>query len=259
MIHNTSHADAHANLLIDLDCILDTRHGTLAKFGVEALTKALTHGYFTRNSDHFYGIDPEKYFQLYRERDAVTLSMSVMSHGVSIIKDFVTRVHLVSATSPVQKVPRVEVNLYPYDPPQRVIDNLKKALTVLIDDKVDIAFVRYSPEDLHYDIVKHTYDHLCMYDIGPWLNAQGVDWEKRGRGLPDVTVFTPMLVRCEDPKDVPEDITPVIDELSAALSPVLNVMFMPTHFFCTVANPFDLTKETPPQSPKAPEQEGQSN
>lgn len=254
MIQNSSHATALATLLIDLDCILDTRHGTLAKFGTEALAKALTHGYFSRVSDHFYGIKPDEFFKLYRERDAVTLSMSVMSHGVSIIKDFVTRVHMVSASSPVQKTPRVEVNLYPYDPPQAFMDRVEKALTVLIADKVEIAFVRYAPEDLHYDLVKLTYDHMCMYNIGPFLNAQAQDWEKRGRGLPDVTVFTPMLHHGENIDDIPEDISHGIEEIMRGMSPLLNIMFMPIQMFCTVLSPFEKMEDIPPQDLKVPEQ-----
>lgn len=254
MTQTTSHAVQYAAMLIDLDCILDTRHGTLAKFGTSALAKALTTGYFTRNSDHFFGIDPDEYFRLYRERDAVTLSMSVMSHGVSIMKDFVKRVHLVSASAPINKIPRVDVNIWPYDLTDAITARIDKALRVVVDDKFDMSFVSYKPEDLHYDLIKFTYDHLCMYNIGPLIEHHAVDWERRGRGLPDVTVFTPMLSHSQDAKEVPDDITATIEKMAAALAPVLNVMFLPINFFCTIVNPFEIEKMTPPQDPKVPEQ-----
>lgn len=253
MIQNTSHSNQHASMLIELDCILDTRHGTLAKFGTVELTKALTHGYFTRNSDHFYGIDPERFTQLHRERDAVTLSMSVMSHGVSIMKDFVKRVHLVSASSPVSKIPRLDVNIWPYNPPSSLLEKIEKALRVVINDRFDMSFVRYAPKELHYGLIKFTYDHLCMYNVGELIDTQAKDWERQGRGLPDVTVFSPMISHSQNPADVPEDISETMEQISTAMSPLLNIMFLPIHFFCTVANPFDLTEEKPPQSPKAPE------
>lgn len=252
MKFSPDHSPQLATMLVELDSILDTRQGTLAKFGTEAYVKALTHGYYSRPSDHFVGIDPKEYFRLYRERDAVTLSMSTITHCVSVLKDFVKRVNIISASSPINKRPRIEVNTYPYNPPDKVLELLKKGLGVLINDSFDIGFVRYSPKDLHYDLVKFTYDHMVMYDIGPWLEAQAEDWKRRNRGLPDVTVITPALYHTQNYDEVTEDVGNVADEVARTLSPLVNVLQMPIPMFCSVYNPF----LEPDKEPFSPEPEG---
>lgn len=239
------HNPQHAQMLVELDAILDTRLGTIAKFGREAYVQALAGGYYFRNSDHFEGIDPVKFRQLYRERDAVTLSLSMISHVITLIKDFVARVNVVSVSAPVKKVPRVDINMYPYNPPKRVQAMMEKAIRALVKDRFDMSFVRYSPSDLHYDLVKFTYDHLVMYHLGPWLEANAEDWKRRDRGLPDVTVFFPALHMGEDKSEIPDDISVMADDVNRELSPILNPMQVPARFFCAVLDPAMLTQGSP--------------
>lgn len=234
-----------AAMLVDISALYDMRLGTIAKFGKEAYVKALAGGYYSRRSEHFEGIDPVKYHELYRERDAVTLSMSMITNIVSLIKDFVTRVNVVSATAPVKKTPRVDINVWPLNPPKRVMDLILKALQVHIADRVDLGYVRYSPEDMHYDLIKHTYDHLIMYELGPWLSAQAEDWARRNKGLPDVTVFFPMLHRGMNKEEIPEDITMMADDFAREIAPILNPMQLPIQFFCSVLDPWLLRPKEP--------------
>jgi hypothetical protein len=170
---------------------------------------------------------------------------------ISLIKDFVARVNVTSLSAPVKKVPRIDINIYPYEIPEPIIDNIVKALKAVINDRVEVGWVRYSPEDLHYDLLKHTYDHAIMYSIGPLIEAQAQDWEKRNRGIPDLTIFTPVLCHAPDKEDVPEDITAMASEVERSLAPVLNVMQIPIQFFCTVLDPRMLAVSSAPEG--APE------
>lgn len=242
---NPEHAPQYACMLVDLDSILDTRLGTIAKFGTEAYGKVIQMGYYQRKSDHFFGIDPVKYRELYRERDAVTLSGSMITHVVSLIKDFCTRVNITSHTAPIQRVPRIDINTYPYKIPDSVMELIIKAIHVHINEKADIHYVHYSPEDLHYDLVKFTYDHIVMYDISPWLNAQAEDWERRNKGMPEVTVFFPALHQGEKISDIPEDITELADDVTRMLAPIINPMQLPIQMFCSVFDPFTIAKKSP--------------
>jgi hypothetical protein len=251
MIGQPEHGQQLACMLVELDTIYDTRAGTLARMGKEVYVNAIAQGYFTRISDHFPGVDSEEFQRLYRERDSVTLSRSMTTQIISLIKDFVARVNVASLSAPVKKVPRIDINIYPYEIPEKIIDLLVRALKTVINDRVDVGWVRYSPADLHYDLLKHTYDHAIMYSLGPLLEAQAQDWEKRNRGIPDLTVFTPVLCHAVKKEDVPDDIAGVASEVERSLSPVLNVMQIPIQFFCTVLDPRMLAVSDAPEG--APE------
>lgn len=225
-----------ASMLVSLDALLDTRLGTIGQFGREKYRGVLLSDYGSRRSDHFDGIDMQEYRRLYKERGAVTLSLSMMTHIVSFIKDFVTRVNITSASAPVQVIPKVDINVYPFNPPEHICNRLCQALLANIGQRAKVSWVRYSPEDLHYDLVKHTYDHMVFYDLGEWLNAQVEDWEKRNRGLSDVTVVFPMLHMAQNIEDVPEEIATLADQINAELSPVINPLQLPIQFFCSAFN-----------------------
>lgn len=247
MITNPEHNPQLASMLVEIDAIYDTRAGTLARINKDLYLSTLARGYFTRTSDHFEDIDSEVFHKLYRERDAVTLSLSMTTQIVLLIKDFVARVNVTSLTAPIKKVPRIDINIHPYKIPDKTADLIAKALKSVINDRVEVGWVNYAPKDLHYDLLKHTYDHAIMYNVGTLIEAQASDWEKRNKGIPDLTVFTPVLCHSPKKEDVPSDITAMASEVEKCLSPVLNVMQVPIQFFCTVLDPRMLSASNAPE------------
>ncbi len=247
MILNPEHNPQLATILVDIDAIFDTRAGTIAKISKDKMTAALRGDYFSRKSDHFSDVDSQEFFKLYRERDIVTLSLSMITHVVTLLKDFVARVNITSESAPIKKVPKIDINIHPYKIPESVISMIIKALKVTIDDNVDVDWVDYPPEDLHYDLLKHTYDHAIMYSVGPLIEAQAEDWEKRNKGIPELTVFTPLLCHSENKAEVPDDMLMAAEEVEKMLSPVLNVMQLPIQFFCLVIDPRMFTRPDAPE------------
>lgn len=243
MMVKDTHGAALACMLVELDCLFDTRLGTIAKIARDQYAQVLVSGYFSRSSDHFEGIDSKLFEESYAARDAVTLSLSMMTHVPGIIKDFATRVNITSASSPVKVKPSLHVNTYPYHIPERVEKMLTNALLSHIQEPIEISFVRYSPQDLFYDLVKFTYDHLVMYNTGAWLDAQAQEWADRERGLPDVTVMCPMISLAKNKNDVPKDVSEDANAVAQALSPVINLFPMPVQFFCSVMDPNIVTPE----------------
>lgn len=237
MMQSPEHAPQLASMLVELDAIYDTRAATLARISKEKYLQVLVQDYFVRKSDHFDGVDSQQFFQLYRERDSVTLSMAMTTHVVSLLKDFVARVNIAAVSAPIKKVPNIDINIYPYKLTDKQADLICMGLRAAIADRCEVNWVNYSPEDLHYDLLKHTYDHAVMYSIGPLLEAQSQDWEKRNKGIPDLTVFTPLLCHSKDKTEVPSDMVATAMEVEKAISPILNLMQVPVQFFCTVLDP----------------------
>ena len=239
MINDDGQVSAQlATMIVDLDSIFDTRLGTLAKFGFVEYQEAQLGGFFKRPSDHFRGIDPIKYEKLYKERDQDTLAMSGITHVVSLLRDFVGRVNTAAVTAPIQKTPRIDINMYPYDISENAQKLIESGLRTLIQDRFDLGFVRYSMSDLHYDLVKFTYDHMVMYNIGEWITAQAEDWEKRNRAHPELTAFIPVLAHSRDQKEIPEDVSSMADEFERHMAPLINIIHMPVMIFSQIANPF---------------------
>lgn len=245
------HAIPLAHMLVSVDALFDTRLGTIGKMGVDLYAKVIASNYGGRNSDHFPDVPADIYRKLYNERDAVTLSLSMTTHVVSLIKDFCARVNIASATSPVKAHPKVDVNFWPYQMPDKIAKQICEALALVIQEPAEIDFVNYSPEDLHYDVVKHTYDHLVFYNIGEWLSAQAEDWEKGNRAFSSATVFFPMLHWAEKAEDVPEDITGIADETNRRLAALFNPMQLPIQFFCSAFNATAIAMAPEAEAPSA--------
>lgn len=245
MISSSSYGQELATMLIPFDAIFDTRSGTIAKFGMDVYRGVQMSGYYSRRSDHFHGVNPDEYRKLYRERDAVTLSVSPITHMVSVIKDFARRVNDLSATSPVKKIPRIDVNTYPFNTPDHINDKIRKALFILIKERCDINFVSYSPTDLHYDLVKFTYDHLVLYDIGEWISAQAEDWNRRGRAHSELSVFMPILCFEKDEANVPNSLEQMAENFERDTVGLFNPIQLPVMWFSQIANPRSDTYSAP--------------
>lgn len=237
-------------MLVDLDSILDTRLGTIAKFGPEAHARVMYSGYFNRVSDHFVDIDPDRFFELYQKRDVTTLAASMVTQVASIVNDFVRRVNISYLNSPIRPIPCIDINIYPYVIPDEICTKIAKALAVLITGQANVGYVSYSPKDLYYDLVKFNYDHLVMYDPSEWLSAHAEDWEKRMKGLADVTLIFPILHRAKKKEDVPENVFEQIDDICRTLTPVINLMPVPSQFFCIALDPVTILSSSEAIAPE---------
>lgn len=236
--------------LISLECVLDARQGALACIDKDIHNKLLADGsYFTRLKDEFPGIDPAVFKQVYDNRGAQVLAYSMVTPIVALIGDIVRKAWVMSNAGPHQIVPRIDINFFPFKAPENVRDLILKSIQYHVKDRFDLNAIYVDPKEITFDYVRVNYDHVIMYDAGPWLEAQIQDG-KLERALPNVTVIGPILNRGQ------EDLTP--DQLyngaadvAEVYAPLFNLVLMPVEAFCCALNPQRIT---PPSRPSGPEE-----
>ena len=115
MIRNK--ADKLCRVIIEIDCLLDTRLGTLAKFNPDLANVILTDTenlYHERKTDDFPGISRETFYSLYHDRDIETM---FNSRPTNIIK-FLIKNHLELATNLRSQAKNetlvYQINVFPY-------------------------------------------------------------------------------------------------------------------------------------------------
>lgn len=163
------------NLLIELDAILDTRKGTVAKLYPEVAEDLLYNvGYRKRLSDQLHLIDPrideKEYVFAYLKRDIETLDHSKASMITSYVNQLIRKIQMIiDGNNPYIKEVNVVVNYYPYklsEEEQHLICSGVSSVMNL-DRPVDMVYLE--PKEITLDFLREsnifTY---VLYDFDLW-------------------------------------------------------------------------------------------
>jgi hypothetical protein len=103
----------------ELDCLLDTRFGTIRKMGEEHADRLYAPEYFSREEDKFEGIDPTLFKKMYDERDEETLQCSSITAFVPRLKDLTQFLSVNAVARPDYSGIKIAVNVFPIDSASR--------------------------------------------------------------------------------------------------------------------------------------------
>ena len=236
-------------MLISLDGVLDTVQGTLAAVNPTLYAKNAVSGYFTRLRDEFEGISKEDFQKAYAKRGAMELMLSTVTPAVSLITDFVKKVNTLSLHGPIALVPRVDINFFPFTPPEHVVDHILTGIRAHVKERFNLNAICVDPKEITFDYVRVNYDHVVMYDLGPWLEAQVQDG-KLERGIPNVTLIGPIINRSDEELTM-EELHNRAMVAGEDFAPLFNLVLMPLEVFCTAMNPAHI--KPPPPRAEAPD------
>jgi len=179
----------------ELDAIIDTRMGTLMRIDPNRLEDYIKGGYFTRDRDVFKGVDQNKFQELYKNRDKLTLQASMMTPIVNYIRDFCQRTYEGNIKTPFLREPRIVVNLYPYQLTEDEKELLKKGLQIRTGKITKIEFVYMKYEDISPGYLKQETSVIAIYDPYEWLETHSKNNNLRKNSCPMVTMIGPLLIR----------------------------------------------------------------
>lgn len=157
-------------VLVELDCLLDTRLGTIARLSPEAAVTALQNGYHNRSIDTFTGVDSEAFKQLYAQRDEQTLMVSTVTNLTLSLARLVAGIADQIFSRPFHNGVEMIVNLYPYLLNEEVQTEIGRAIAARIVDHCPVKLVRITPEELTPQHCKAAYAMMVMYDPHTWMN-----------------------------------------------------------------------------------------
>ncbi len=220
-----------SNVLIELDCLLDTRIGTyVSKLGIdinEVLSKGLL--WWQRMSE-----EPERftdgrvtldeYKEAYAKRDIDTLKHS-----------FVTNVtdHLMRVSQTMRKEEFrgreieeviVTINYYPYQLTEEMIQGYIEAIKHTVSLDTIVRMVSIPPEKAHPRILAETYETYMVYNFEQWLEPFAKTLHNESK-IP-ITVVSP-AIWFNRPMPTVEDLTNYLEETTDPFKALIT-MFLAT-------------------------------
>ena len=180
-----------ATILVELDILLDTRYGVIAKINPEVADRLLKNGYLDRTVDTFDGIDKDIFDEEYRMRDVSALSSSPMTAAIPLVKEHIDGHIVDSITHPEFEKVKLVVLTHPYE----LMDAEKTALVQVMSfwfpgvDAIDLLDLDLSSLTPQY--CEDNFTAMFVYNLHDWLQAQSENFAKKR--IPTIECISPAL------------------------------------------------------------------
>lgn len=181
-------------IYVALDCLLDTRLGTLALLSEEAAVDALKNGgedYRNRKIDAFDGVSVEEFKALYAKRDVETLKLSLFTNVFTMLQGVVKTSYREAATGSQPPDLTFVINLHPYDLQEEEVAYIVDSVAKRTHESVNVEAVRIPNEFLTPAHCKESYAMMIMYDFVTWFEMHMKAFEKIR--MPQVCVTAPEM------------------------------------------------------------------
>lgn len=191
--------DRKEGIYVELDVLLDTRLGTLAKLDPKLADTALDGNYHSRRDDNFPGVDIQAYKDAYANRDVETLALSTVTNAVLLIKNLASTLNEQAVARPYHDGVRITVNVYPYQLSGEECEAIQKAILIWLGNSSPVDLISVAPIDLTPSYCKGQYSMMIMYEYEQWMEMQTKAFEKTR--IPEITLFVPAIYFNKTPTD----------------------------------------------------------
>ena len=231
--------DNRQGIYVELDVLLDTRLGTIARLDDDAALKTLqSGGYHAREIDSFDFVDMNEYKALYAQRDADTLSKSMLTGAIPFLRDVTAALAEQAQIRPYHNGGKLVVNTHPYTSTlsSGELDEIGRAIAARMHGHAPVELVDISPESLTPYHCKQSYAMMMVYDFGAWMEMHSDAF--RTTRLPEVTLFSPRLYN-ERPREdelqiVTKELMHPMKAVELMASPIISLKLMDIKHFSVV-------------------------
>lgn len=187
----------------ELDALLDTRLGTIARISQEAAERVLlSGGYHKRDSDNFAEVDMQVYRDLYSKRNVETLKVSTATKAVFLLNTLVRYLKEQATVRPYHDAAKVVINTFPYELSEEEKAELGTVIATWTSGLAPVELVYMSPQQLTPLYVKqHAYSSMLMYEYDPWMSLHYSPENKNAKPIQDVSIFAPAIFFSEKPSE----------------------------------------------------------
>lgn len=220
-------------IYVELDCLLDTRIGTVAMISQDLATSVLKNGYHQRDEDVFPGVDKALFDEMYKNRSIDTLKVSTITTFMPLLNHLCGLIHEEALMRPYHSGPHVVVNIYPYYITGDIADDIREAVSYWLGPVVPVEVVRIEPKELKPRYCKE-FSLMVMYDPTIWFNETLEDLIKAP--LRDVALYVPQLYRNktqtnEEIEKLTEEVLHPFAALELLMKSVVDVSFLEPYYF----------------------------
>lgn len=180
-------------IYIELDCLFDTRLGTLALLDEQLATAALDNNYLAREQDVFPHIKKETFKKLYELRDVENLRLSPITTCFKLLNDLVHNTLKIAMDSPDCTGCKIFLNIHPYKLSEEEVGDMLELVVTATRGQVEVEIISASPEQLTVDYCDRKFVILVMYDYNAWLEANVVNGSFKKKNMTDAMLIGPKL------------------------------------------------------------------
>lgn len=225
--------DTYSTLLVDLDSILDTRFGLLASIDTTYAENAIKAGYHQRTVDDFPDVPFETFESLYRDRTKLALEKTRITPIALMVNDFVNKTIDMSLNSPYKMLPRVMINVHPYELSPEEETLIIQGLIGVVDQRADIQLVSYSVEKIHPLFVKRYLSMMIMYRYDEWLKIHAYGDGFKKVNCSDIGLIGPEISFIKNEQDVKENPYRAAEFM---FQPIIGLKLIPVNNFSILLN-----------------------
>jgi hypothetical protein len=176
-------------IYLDLDTILDTRLGTLAKHNQTLATQVLSGPYHERDMDEFPGLSREEFMKLYAQRDIHTLLHSVRTNIFALMHSISRSQLETNAMGGSFDQITYVVNVHPYDLTAEEMEQMRSVIELVALDTYPVEMVRLTDKELTPKFCKSEYAMMVRYHWGYWIDMHKDAFLETQ--MPGVTLMAP--------------------------------------------------------------------
>jgi hypothetical protein len=240
----TQPANAVYKYLVSIDCIFDTRLGTIALLDPEYAAKVIADPeYYTRTTEtfktgskKFKAADFDTYYAM---RDITTLKNSIVTKLIDYIADDISEQLKEPSTRFTEIRRELYLNVWPYVFDKDMSSTLVESLHLLLPYFDDIKVCSYSLLELEPSFIKQQeFNFVYQYDFQGWMNANMSKLEHCR--IPRHYLIFPDLMN----RPIPNTASTELKELAKVISPtkaleifamehmLMSLRFEPVKYFC---------------------------
>lgn len=234
---------SYSGLLIELDCLFDTRLATVHSFGKEYTANALENNYFWRETDVFPGITREQFNERYANRDKRILKDALPTPMIKMVRDFVKNTLALINNSPFHMKPLIIINVYPYKLSESEIKTVIRGMVNHTNKATDVSVVNLDNKGITPSYVKNDISVLVKYDYVSWLETHSENNAFLKTSSPESVLLGPLLYFVDPPEDAQEHLKKNDDSnfvlLEQCTAPIIGLKLLPISEF-SVLLPKDI-------------------
>ncbi len=165
-------------LMVELDCLLDTRIGTISLINPAAAVELVSKKYWERTSDNFEEltnglVTDEEFIDRYEDRDLETLLYSRPTNILKLLHEITNSVAHQRVSSPDTEHLIVEVNTYPYILDAEDTEMLINSVRCYTNPETEVVAKRYKHEQMTVANIDSFWDCVIIYDFDKWFTNHG--------------------------------------------------------------------------------------
>lgn len=228
-------------ILINLDCLLDTRQGTLLTINPEVAYEITSkEDYHARESDEFeseqYGkLSTELYEQVKEKFKHEIIFKSLKTKMYLLLQELIDGYVKLALTTPHVSTITLEVNLYPYQFTETQVEYLMKALIAHLGNAAAISIVNFDIKQLSLKAIAEKYESVIMYNPVEWLNHRHN--ELKVGTLKELTLYIPRMnsVRAlteKERKSISKNVSDVYKFTEMLFAGFIRLNYVPVEYYC---------------------------